>query len=79
MEEIRFKHVKKKVIDYVSNVNDNPHNWRLNQLINNPKVHIKKLLPQMEREGLIKINRVEQPSGKVLRYIVPTEFGKEIR
>lgn len=60
-------HYKQKVKDYIE-INDNPQNWRLYQLINNPDIKLKRLLKDMERENLITI-RFENDNGKIRRIL----------
>ena len=62
-------HYKQKVLDYVTNERSDPQAWRLYQVINNKDIKLKRLLKDMQREGLISINLVTEPSGKVRRHI----------
>ena len=62
-----LKEYKQRVKDYIE-INDNPQNWRLYQLINNPDVKLKRLLKDMERENLITIH-YEEDRGKVKRIL----------
>jgi hypothetical protein len=62
-----LEHYKQKVKDYIK-VNNNPQNWRLYNLINNPDIKVKRLLKDMEREGLITIH-FENDNGKVRRIL----------
>ena len=62
-----LKHIKQKVKDYIE-TNDNPQNWRLYNVINNPDIKLKRLLKDMERENLITIH-YEEDRGKVKRII----------
>lgn len=62
-----LKEYKQRVKDYIE-INDNPQNWRLYQLINNPDIKLKRLLKDMERENLITIH-YEEDRGKVKRIL----------
>ena len=62
-----LKHYKQRIKDYIE-TNDNPQNWRLYQVINNPDIKLKRLLKDMERENLITI-RFENDNGKIRRIL----------
>ena len=63
-----LREYKQRVKDYIE-INPTPQSWRLYKVINNPDVKLKRLLKDMEREQLITINYVTEPSGKVLRIL----------
>tara|TARA_R110000772_G_scaffold204047_1_gene314220 strand:- start:1104 stop:1328 length:225 start_codon:yes stop_codon:yes gene_type:complete len=61
-------HYKQKVIDSIE-INNNPQNWRLYELLNNKDVKLQRLLKDMCREGLITIHHETEPNGKVRRVL----------
>ncbi len=61
------RHIKQKIKDFIE-INDNPQNWRLYKVINNPDIKLKRLLKDMVREELITIH-YEEDRGKVKRII----------
>lgn len=63
-------HYKQKVLDYIRLENNNPQNWRLYKVLNDPNIKLKRLLKDMQREGLITIH-FENDRGNVRRYLTP--------
>ena len=62
-----LREYKQRVKDFIE-TNDNPQNWRLYKVINNPDIKLKRLLNDMVRENLITIH-YEEDRGKVKRII----------
>lgn len=62
-----LKEYKQRIKDFIQ-TNDNPQNWRLYKVINNPDIKLKRLLNDMVRENLITIH-YEEDRGKVKRII----------
>ena len=62
-----LREYKQRIKDYIE-TNDNPQNWRLYKVINNPDIKLKRLLKDMVRENLITIH-YEEDRGKVKRII----------
>ena len=62
-----LKEYKQRIKDFIE-TNDNPQNWRLYKVINNPDIKLKRLLNDMVRENLITIH-YEEDRGKVKRII----------
>ena len=65
--QMTLKHEKKKFLNYIETVNNNPQTWRLKQLLG-PDIQIKRLLRDLSREGFIDI-RHETEGAKVKRII----------
>ena len=63
-----LRHYKQIVKDNIL-INDNPQTWRIKQWIQDESINVKRLLKDMERENLITINFVTEPSGKVRRVL----------
>ena len=63
-----LRHYKQIVKDNIL-LNDNPQTWRIKQWIQDESINVKRLLKDMERENLITINFVTEPSGKVRRVL----------
>ena len=61
------RQIKQNIKDFIE-TNDNPQNWRLYKVINNPDIKLKRLLKDMVRENLITIH-YEENKGKVKRII----------
>jgi hypothetical protein len=61
-------HYKQKVKDNIVH-HPAPQDWRLKQWVNNETVQVRRLIKDMEREGLITIEHVHEPSGRVLRIL----------
>ena len=61
-------HYKQKVIDSIT-YNPSPQDWRLYALLNNKDVKLKRLLSDMQREGLITIHHETYPTGTVRRIL----------
>ena len=59
---------KQKILDSIDH-NNNPQNWRLINLINDKSISIKRLLKDMERQNLISIQFITEPSGRVRRVL----------
>lgn len=57
MTKITLKTEKQLVLDYID-INNNPQNWRLYKLLNNKEIKVKRLLKDMERQHLIKIEYI---------------------
>jgi hypothetical protein len=62
-----LREYKQRIKDFIQ-TNDNPQNWRLYKVINNPDIKLKRLLNDMVRENLITIH-YEEDRGKVKRII----------
>ena len=62
-----LREYKQRVKDFIE-TNDNPQDWRLYKVLNNPDVKLKRLLKDMVRENLITIH-YEEERGKVKRII----------
>jgi len=62
-----LREYKQRIKDFIE-TNDNPQNWRLYKVINNPDIKLKRLLNDMVRENLITIH-YEEDRGKVKRII----------
>lgn len=63
-----LKHYKQIVKDKIVTDTDNPQNWRIKKWLGDETIHIKRLLNDMVREGLITIH-YEEDRGKVKRII----------
>ena len=66
-KNMNLKHYKQLVLDSIPE-NSNPQDWRLKNLINNPEIQVRRLLKDMQREGLIDIH-YETDRGKVRRIL----------
>ena len=61
-----LKFEKQKVLDFID-TNNNPQNWRLKNMLG-PSIQIKRLLNDMQREGLITIE-FQNDGGKIRRVL----------
>ena len=63
-----LRHYREIIVDKVSSETNNPQNWRIKTWLNNPNIHVKRLLNDMVREGVIEIT-FENDRGKIRRII----------
>ncbi len=70
---MKLKHEKQQVLDLILTRKD-PQNYRIKKVLNQEWINPKRLLLEMEREGLIKIEYVTEESGRVRRNL--TQIGK---
>ena len=68
-----LRHFQEILIDKVKTETNNPQNWRIKKWLNDDTIHIKRLLKDMEREGIITIT-FENDNGKIRRIITPIEY-----
>ena len=67
---MKLQHYKQVVLDGIRSDTDNPQNWRLQKWVNEPTINVKRLLKDMEREGLIEITFTND-RGKIRRILKP--------
>ena len=63
-----LRHYREIIVDKVSSETNNPQNWRIKTWLNNPNIHVKRLLKDMVRDGVIEIT-FENDRGKIRRII----------
>lgn len=69
-----LRHTKQKIKDFIE-TNDNPQDWRLYKVIDNPDIKLKRLLKDMVRENLITIHYENE--GKKVKRIIKNKMNVE--